>query len=236
MPDTIESAIPSPEPMPPVPVKDMPAPAVHHEAVFREFKIAVGAMFILTIVLVTLYWFGAKRDPQPKRPALNAPSSTLTFSLRSAKNRPAASQPKASAVRVVMHRVAPHEKLADIARKYYGDATKWPAIAKYNGITTSQQFTVGREIKIPLPQAPAQAQRMPARAQGTDVVQTPAESQRVYTVKSGDSLWKIARDACGNPNKSKELQRLNNLPENAALTVGMRLKLPEGGTAAARRT
>ena len=35
--------------------------------------------------------------------------------------------------------------------------------------------------------------------------------KRVYTVRSTDTLWGIARDRLGDPNRYKDIQRWNNL-------------------------
>lgn len=52
-----------------------------------------------------------------------------------------------------------------------------------------------------------------------------------YTVKKGDTLWRIAQKHLGNPNRHKEIRTLNGLRSDK-LTIGQRLKIPGKATAA----
>jgi nucleoid-associated protein YgaU len=51
---------------------------------------------------------------------------------------------------------------------------------------------------------------------------------QTYVVKPNDSLWKIAGQRLGNPNRYKEIEKLNKdiMKSNNKLIVGMSLKLP----------
>lgn len=48
-----------------------------------------------------------------------------------------------------------------------------------------------------------------------------------YTVKKGDSLWKIAKKLLGNGNKYKQIQSANGL-SGSLIRVGQKLKIPKG--------
>lgn len=52
---------------------------------------------------------------------------------------------------------------------------------------------------------------------------------RTYTVKSGDSLWKIAKLQLGNGNRYKEIAELNLLKNPNLIYPGQILKLPRNG-------
>ncbi len=52
-------------------------------------------------------------------------------------------------------------------------------------------------------------------------------SYTTYTVKKGDSLWKIAKKLLGNGNKYKQIQSANGL-SSALIRVGQKLKIPKG--------
>jgi len=56
------------------------------------------------------------------------------------------------------HRVAPGETLFSIARMYYGDAAKWPAIANANGIGSPKALQAGQLIVIPTHGTPSAAE------------------------------------------------------------------------------
>lgn len=49
---------------------------------------------------------------------------------------------------------------------------------------------------------------------------------RVHVVKSGESLWIIAKKELGDGSRWKEIQELNGLKKPEAIKVGMKLKLP----------
>ena len=51
------------------------------------------------------------------------------------------------------------------------------------------------------------------------------KSYSIYTVKKGDTLWKIAKEYLGNGAKYKEIKILNNLKSDT-IYVGQNLKIP----------
>lgn len=53
----------------------------------------------------------------------------------------------------------------------------------------------------------------------------PSESGQVHIVRSGDSLWKIAKDYLGDGSRYPEIKLLNGLNSNV-ICAGQRLKLP----------
>lgn len=54
-----------------------------------------------------------------------------------------------------------------------------------------------------------------------------ANNYTTYTVKKGDSLWKIAEKTLGSGNKYKQIQSTNGL-SSALIRVGQKLKIPKG--------
>jgi len=49
----------------------------------------------------------------------------------------------------------------------------------------------------------------------------------LYTIKSGDSLWTIAKNQLGNGDRFKEILELNpNISAESNLTIGTKLKIP----------
>ena len=93
-----------------------------------------------------------------------------------------------------------------IAQKLLGSGNKHKDIKSLNGLT-SDKLQAGQVLKIPMKTA---AQVI------TDG----------YTVKKGDTLWKIAKEQLGSGNRHKEIQTLNGLASDK-LKVGQVLKIPK---------
>jgi LysM repeat protein len=98
------------------------------------------------------------------------------------------------------------------------------ALKAANPGVDSAKLKVGQTIHVPAPAAAATAPSGPGAAAGAEG----AGGQPVYTVKSGDTLIKIARESGV---KVKALREANNLKTNK-IKVGQRLKLPPKTAAA----
>lgn len=59
-----------------------------------------------------------------------------------------------------------------------------------------------------------------------EVQRTLKESEDSYTVKSGDSLWKIAKLQMNDGSRYKEIAELNNITSYDSIEIGSVLKLP----------
>ncbi|MDR2655630.1 MAG: LysM peptidoglycan-binding domain-containing protein [Oscillospiraceae bacterium] len=55
----------------------------------------------------------------------------------------------------------------------------------------------------------------------------PSLEVKTYTVKGGDSFWKIAAEQLGNGNRYKELVEFNGLSPESVIVLGQILKIPE---------
>ena len=115
------------------------------------------------------------------------------------------------AAAVTEHKIQKGESFSTLATKY-GVSVK--AIQAANPGVDSTKLKIDQTVKIP-PPAPAGAKTgTPAPAAG--------DTASTYTVKSGDSLSKIASS---HGTTVKELQKLNNLT-TTQIKVGQKLKLP----------
>jgi nucleoid-associated protein YgaU len=97
------------------------------------------------------------------------------------------------------------DSLSGIAQRQLGDASRWPEIFVLNRakIRHRDRITVGQVFTLPGP--------------------TPLQPRpRLYTVRSGDTLSKIAQQQLGNPNRWPEIARLNRdiIPDPDRITPG----------------
>jgi nucleoid-associated protein YgaU len=130
------------------------------------------------------------------------------------------------------------DTLATIAKKCYGAETgnKKTAIdALYNAnrkaLKSPDDLDVGQKLAIPALSTSGKNQADSTTASRTKKVDSAGNSKQQggqYTVRQGDTLWKIAADQLGDGTRYKEIVRLNNtlLDNEDDLTVGMTLKMP----------
>jgi LysM repeat protein len=93
------------------------------------------------------------------------------------------------------------------------------AITEANPGVDSTRLKIGQKIRIPASTTAAAAH---ATSNGTTSI-----GEKVYTVKSGDTLWKIARD---HGVTEKALRAANNL-KTTQIKVGQKLKIPSASDA-----
>ncbi len=136
------------------------------------------------------------------------------------------------------HMIQPGESLYGIAKRYYGDASRWHEIylANQGTIRDANSVNPGQELTIPgVPAKGAAAgSSTPAQAVGTQTGEGAAagKSEQTYTVQSGDSLSSIAESQLGDGTRWVEIYQLNRakLPRPNQISAGMKLRLPEKGT------
>lgn len=117
----------------------------------------------------------------------------------------------------VYHRVRPGESLSVIARRYRTSVSK---IMRANNIRRSHFIRAGKKLKIP--------------TRGVVVTRTPAKTPvkvagpvpSRHVVKSGDSLWIIAKRY---GTTTRKIQQLNGL-QGSYLSIGQVLKFPGQAT------
>lgn len=105
----------------------------------------------------------------------------------------------------ITYTVKKGDNLWRIAQKLLGSGNHYKGIKSMNNLK-SDKLQVGQVLKIPMKTA----------------MQTITFE---YTVKKGDSLWKIAEEKLGNPKRYSEIKTLNGLKTDT-LQVGQKLNIP----------
>jgi len=134
------------------------------------------------------------------------------------------------------HRVRRGETLGSIARKY-GVSTK--QLMAWNGITNPKKVKAGQNLVIegksnakpnvkkssidtPAAKDTTLASAAPVAAPAPEAAPAPKSKSVTYTVKSGESLWSIARK---HNVTIAQLQKWNNLSDPSAVRAGTSLKI-----------
>lgn len=111
------------------------------------------------------------------------------------------------------HVVKSGENLSLIAKKYKCSVTD---LKEWNNLK-STTLSVGQKLKV----------YPPAEEKNEKVATTTSDGYVIYTVKSGDNLWDIAKKFDGVT--VEQIRKLNNLDKNAVLKVGQKLKISKTG-------
>ncbi len=144
---------------------------------------------------------------------------------------PAVRQSIAPEPKTIIHVVQKGDTLGEISAKYYGTSRKVNDIRRANGNVDPRSLQIGMELKIPplgrTLSAASPASRVTRRtlaASGTGATR----ARRTYTVKKGDSLYKIAQRFYSDGTRYKDIQRANRqaIPSADRLQPGMEIVIP----------
>lgn len=138
---------------------------------------------------------------------------------------PIANVPVDTSARV--YKVKQGDTLGSIAGRELGSTKRWKEIEVLNGVKP-ERLKVGMELKLPLGAASTEPQILVK--QDAPVAETPkvAKSGTSYSVRSGDSLSRIAASQLGDANRYAEILALNPGLDPQRLSVGQSLRLPAG--------
>ncbi len=143
--------------------------------------------------------------------------------------------------------VQPGDSLASIAKKMYGpeignkkDTVKKLYEENSKILKSPDHIVVGQKLKIPqlISAHPLEADSSSLLAKVRSLTKnglttlkntvTPTTQPRVYTVKSGDTLWKIAQKQLGSGERYHEIRDLNSdrIDSEDQVYEGMNIKIP----------
>ncbi len=128
--------------------------------------------------------------------------------------------PRTTPARTVPYTVKQDDSLWTIADAWFGDANQWDLIAKANPLIDPDRLKLGQVLRLPPKDAD---RRQPVRQRVS-----PNEPNS-YTIRSGDSLWRIAKALYGDETKWSIIYDANRAtigPDPARLKVGRSLRIP----------
>ncbi len=205
-------------------------------------KIAVFVVLAVHgIGLLALLMQGCKKEPEAGTPPVDQAASNAAPAFVETTNPPVADTnpppvttpppavteqtppptPPAPPAAVTEYKIVAGDTFSTIARKFH---TSTRALMNANPGLEPTKLKVGQTIKIPPPVAAV----APTGATTGPAVDT-AAGEQVYTVKSGDTLIKIATD---HKTTVKALRSANNLTTDK-IKVGQKLKIPAKASAPA---
>jgi nucleoid-associated protein YgaU len=149
-------------------------------------------------------------------------------------------EPAAVAPATTTYTVAAGDTLGGIAKRTYGKETAWTAIQAANPGVNPNNLKVGTVLQLPAAdQLPAGEQVAAAgKSRGATRASTPPSKKggskstgttgRRYTVKNGDTLWKIAKAEYGTATKANvdRIREANSIGSDGALKAGQSLTIP----------
>jgi LysM repeat protein len=193
-------------------------------------RVKIAVFFVLAvhgIGLLALLMQGCRREPGNQTETTNTPPSTLettnvvpdATASATQTNPPPVVEPTPPPASATDYTIVQGDNFSALAKKF-GVSVK--AISDANPGVDSTKLKIGQKIHIPAP-TPATA----ATAPGTAAVTSSGE--QVYTVKSGDTLIKIAAQF---GTSVKALRSVNSLKTDS-IKVGQKLKIPVKGPASA---
>ncbi|MEE9130802.1 MAG: LysM peptidoglycan-binding domain-containing protein [Phycisphaerales bacterium] len=127
--------------------------------------------------------------------------------------------PRTTPARTVPYTVKENDSLWTIADTWFGDAGRWNLIAKANPLIDPDRLKPGQVLRLPPKNAD---RRRPERRMSPNEPNT-------YTIRPGDSLWRIAKAQYGDHTKWSIIYDANRAtigPDPARLTVGRSLRIP----------
>jgi len=123
------------------------------------------------------------------------------------------------------HTVVEADNFWVIADKYYGHGKYWTLIKDANPGVDSTKLRPGDVLKIPpLPKTPVRPSLVTRSTPGT--LTRSISGSSIYTVKSGDSYWKIAKDQYGNGSLYLVIQQANKDIAPEDLKPGQKITIP----------
>ncbi len=113
------------------------------------------------------------------------------------------------------HTIQSNDSLWSISVQYYGRGSNWHVIERANPGPDPELLPLGRKIIIP------KLESAPVRP---DV--KPPAGTRSYTVKKGDSFWRIARQQLGRGGRHTEIATLNPNVDSSRMREDTTILIP----------
>lgn len=133
--------------------------------------------------------------------------------------------PRSSRTEFATHKVRKGETLGGISKKY---GVSVADIVATNKLKSKHRLSVGQSLVIPVPMAMTEKSTRTSSAKGESTLSSkplPKSDGKKYTVKSGDTLWDLAKKYGVT---TSEIRQANRMGAHDKLAIGDKLVIPEG--------
>ena len=173
-------------------------------------------------------WKKAKEEP------INVSANAATTSSQENWKDVSSADGKKPSSKFQIHKVQSNDDLRKIAKKYYGDVSKWLLIfnANQDKIHDRNSLKIGTELIIPEEKTSSQKTKTETTtsslSQVTEVENT-TQTGKKHTVQQTDSLYKLAVKYYNNGTKWNKILETNKkiLKNQNSLKVGQELVIPD---------
>ncbi len=153
-------------------------------AVSTNFSNLIIGLLLVIIAILTFNFFKSSTPIEEKSPESQTIVPVVTLTPSNSNNSNPSTQNEYTTVK--------GDSLWKIAQKMYNNGFLWTEIAKANNLVNSNKLEIG--LKLILPEVASS--QIIVDQQDTNN-NSPINQNTQYTVKKGDTLWKIAQDFYG---------------------------------------
>jgi len=190
-------------------------------ALAESSGVSIDVLKVYNPALRERVWNGEKYIPRGY--ALRIPKANLDRPLESIVASLSPDQRFSHQKADVVHKIAPGESLSTIASRYN---TSVSTLMAMNGLSNPNRIRAGQNLRLPGNAQVAANAATPA----VKAVPAPAGTSATYVVRSGDSLWSIARKFGVS---QQQLLAWNRIGNKNHLRPGQTLKIAPAGVASA---
>lgn len=140
--------------------------------------------------------------------------------------------PRSSRTEFATHKVRKGETLGGISKKY---GVTVADIVAANNMKSKHKLSVGQSLVIPVPVAMTERSTRKSSAQSESTLSSkplPKSDGKQYTVRSGDTLWDLAKKYGVT---TSEIRQANRMGAHDKLAIGDQLTIPEGEKVSSNR-
>ena len=123
-----------------------------------------------------------------------------------------------------VHTIAKGENFSVLGWRLYKDEAAYLLIQKLNPGVDSSNLRIGDQIVLPTPDEVAQWRAK--RGAGKATSSGGGAASRIYTVRQGDSFWRIAAKELGDGTRAKEIAALNPGVDSSKLKLNQVINIP----------